>query len=182
MKKLLVILFACCLLAGCASKPYAAPGASTGSAELDAQLDEILQSVCRSDAPEKDNLLAVYRWVMQSVTYRASEDPAPESYSDDVIASLARKTVEKRRGDCASEAALMTAFLRRMGYPAKVVVGSFIREAGQEPTDHAWASAEISGKTYYFDPLYGRYFAGQSSDAFCMADAEQLKDTHLFSE
>lgn len=53
----------------------AAPAAfgdyETGKAELDEQVRVLLEELCDPEAPEEENLAAVYQWVCNEITYRA---------------------------------------------------------------------------------------------------------------
>ena len=75
----------------------------------------------------------------------------------------------------------MAVLLRRMGYEAQLVQGTFVREEGAEPVDHAWVYALVGGEGVYFDPLYGGSFAERAED-YCMAPAARLKETHQWDE
>ena len=94
---------------------------------------------------------------------------------------LALELLHKRKGNCDAQAALMAVLLRRMGYEAQLVQGTFVREEGAEPVDHAWVYALVGGEGVYFDPLYGGSFAERAED-YCMASAALLKETHQWDE
>ena len=71
----------------------------------------------------------------------------------------------------------MAVLLRRMGYEAQLVQGTFVREEGAEPVDHAWVYAVVNGTDCWFDPLYGGHFAKNPRDYF-MADDSRMALTH----
>ena len=100
-----------------------------------------------------------------------------EAPKDAAVAEL----LHKRKGNCDAQAALMAVLLRRMGYEAQLVQGTFVREEGAEPVDHAWVYALVGGEGVYFDPLYGGSFAEHAED-YCMASAALLKETHQWDE
>ncbi len=43
----------------------------------------------------------------------------------------------------------MAVLLRRMGYEAQLVQGTFVREEGAEPVDHVWVYALVGGEGVY---------------------------------
>ncbi|MBQ5749411.1 MAG: hypothetical protein IIV87_04560, partial [Oscillospiraceae bacterium] len=52
------------------------------------------------------------------------------------------------------------------------------RSDGSEWVEHAWVIAETAGKTYHFDPLYGRFYAEDHSRDYFMASDETMQKTH----
>ena len=202
---LLLILLALCLFSGCggesaapadpapetaesaepapetaeSAKP-AAPlpyeGNATGNADLDAQMLAVLEEVYDPAASEEDNLAAVYRWVCDGITYRAGTVDVSGGFTEELTEQLALEGLQKRKGNCDTEAAVMAALLERLGYPCQILQGQFLREDGQW-VDHAWVLAEVDGAPLHFDPLYGRYYAEDPMDSFLQPDSA-LEGTH----
>ena len=181
MKQFLCALLTLTLLlalTACAPKPYAPAGATTGDAALDGQVLAVLQEVCASKNSPADNVRAVYDWVANEIQYRASTADTSNGFTDEVTAQLAGEMLARRRGACDGEAALMAVLLRRMGCEAVIVEGQFLREDGSEWVDHAWVIACIDGKYCHLDPLYGRYYAEDAMESYCMATDAFLLSTH----
>lgn len=172
------------LLAGCAAAQYEPAGESTGDADLDGQVLTLLQEVCDPQASEEDNLRAVYNWVCDEITYRPGTADTTGGFTEDLIRDLAAEALEKRKGNCDSEAALMAVLLRRMGYEAQVVQGQFLREGDGEAiwVDHAWVVAEVEGQYYHFDPLYGRYYTEDRAEDYFMQPDSALEATHVWDK
>lgn len=180
MKKSITLLLALTLLLGCAAcaaKPYAPEGALTGNDELDAAVLSLLQERCAANASEEERLAAAYDFVCNDITYRAGTVDTSGGFTDELTHELALTLLQKRKGNCDAQAALMAVLLRRMGYAAQIVQGTFVREAGGEPVEHAWVRAEIGGTSCWFDPLYGSHYAENPRD-YLMADDALLAQTH----
>lgn len=75
----------------------------------------------------------------------------------------------------------MAVLLRRMGYEAQLVQGTFVREEGAEPVDHAWVYALVGGEGVYLTRSTAEAFAERAED-YCMAPAALLKETHQWDE
>ena len=173
MRRLLILTLAALflVLAACAPKPYEPAGEPTGNAALDDAVLALLQERCSAKNSEQENLRAVYDFIAHDITYSP----------DELTEQLALELLHKRKGNCDAQAALMAVLLRRMGYEAQLVQGTFVREEGAEPVDHAWVYALVGGEGVYFDPLYGGSFAERAED-YCMAPAALLKETHQWDE
>lgn len=170
------------LLCGCGQKTWEPTGAVTGNEALDEQIQAVLLEVCADKTEESERLEAIYSWMLDSIKYRASAAESPEAFTDEVITALAETSMGKRRTDCDGEAALMAVFLRRMGYDAHVIRGQFVREIGQDPVDHAWVLAEVSGKMLHFDSLYGRFYAEDRAMDYCGAEDALMSKTHTWQD
>ena len=181
-KHLVLTALVLALLAGCAAAPYEPAGAPTGDEVLDGQVLTLLQEICDPRASEEENLRAAYDWACNEITYRAGTADTTGGFTEDLIQALAREALEKRKGNCDSEAALMAVLLQRLGCQAQVIQGQFLREGDDEAiwVDHAWVVAEVDGQYYHFDPLYGRYYTeGRAGDYFMQSDAA-LEATHTW--
>ena len=84
----------------------------------------------------------------------------------------------KRRGNCDGEAALMAVLLERMGWETVIVEGRFARDDSGQMVDHAWVIARMDGTYFHFDPLYGRHYAEDRINDYCMADDARMEQTH----
>lgn len=174
----LVLAYACIACGG----PYAPEGAETGNEALDADVLAVLQEACKQEHSLEENVRAVYNWVAEAIAYRASTADLSEGFTEEATQALAAELLAKRRGACDGEAALLAVLLRRMGLECVIVEGQFLREDGSAWVDHAWVIAEIDGGFYHLDPLYGRYYAGDEADRYCMADDAFFLETHRWDQ
>ena len=133
-KHLVLTALVLALLAGCAAAPYEPAGAPTGDEALDGQVLTLLQEICDPRASEEENLRAAYDWVCNEITYRAGTADTTGGFTEDLIQALAREALEKRKGNCDSEAALMAVLLQRLGCEAQVVQGQFLRKGTTRPS------------------------------------------------
>lgn len=181
-KHLVLTALVLALLAGCAAAPYEPAGAPTGDETLDGQVLTLLREVCDPQASEEENLRAAYDWVCNEITYRAGTADTTGGFTEDLIQELASEALEKRKGNCDSEAALMAVLLQRLGCEAQVVQGLFLREGDDEAiwVDHAWVVAEVEGQYYHFDPLYGRYYTEDRAEDYFMQPDSALEATHAW--
>lgn len=180
MKKSICLLLALSLLAGlaaCAPRVYTPTGEKTGNAELDEAVLTLLQEICDAKASDAENLGRAYDFVANEITYRAGTADTSGGFTDELTNELALALLQKRKGNCDAQAALMAVLLRRMGCEATVVQGTFLRTGEQTPVDHAWVYAVVNGSGCYFDPLYGGHYAEEARD-YCMVSAEKLSETH----
>lgn len=180
MRKGICALLALCLLltaAACAPKQYTPAGEPTGNEALDTAVLALLQERCGAKKSEKENIEAVFDFIAHDITYRPGTADTSGGFPPELTNSLALELLQKRKGNCDSQAALMAVLLRRMGYDAQIVQGTFTREEGTEPVDHAWVYAVVNGTGCYFDPLYGGSFAEHAED-YCMASGALLEQTH----
>lgn len=184
MKRLLCLTL-CLLLAlgaaGCAEAAYQPAGQTTGDAALDAQTLALLQELCSSRKPAQENLTQVYDFLCSEITYRPGTADTSGGFTETLTNELAGELLSKRRGNCDALAALTAVLLRRMGYEAQIVQGTFLREGTDAPVDHAWVYAVVDGTGCFFDPLYGSHFAADARD-YCMADAGLMRQTHQWDE
>ena len=178
MKRTVCLLLVLCVFcAACAETPYAPAGAASGNAALDEAVLADLQERCGTKATEAENLAAVYDFVCNDITYRAGTTDTSGGFTDELTETLALEILQKRKGNCDGQAALMAVLLRRMGCEAQIVQGTFLRADDPEPVDHAWVYAVVNGTDCWFDPLYGGHFAENPRDYF-MADDARMALTH----
>ncbi|MBQ1264959.1 MAG: transglutaminase domain-containing protein [Oscillospiraceae bacterium] len=166
------------ILSACAPKVYTPSGNETGNEALDTQVLAVLQEVCGADATEEENLAAVFDWMLSEIGYRATAADTSNGFTKELTEQLALDLLGSRRGSCDSEAALLCVMLERMGCSPVIVQGQFLRSDGSEWVEHAWVIAETAGKTYHFDPLYGRFYAEDHSRDYFMASDETMQKTH----
>lgn len=159
------------------AKVYEPEGPLTGVDSLDKAVLDVLREVCDPRAGELENLGAVYDWVCEEISYRPGTADTSGGFTGELVNKLAEELLNKRKGNCDSEAALMAVLLRRMGCESQVVTGQFLRQDGVW-VDHAWVAAAPPGRGYsHFDPLYGSMFADDPRDFFMQSDAD-METTH----
>lgn len=151
-------------------------GNETGNAELDEAVLQVLEEVCPAEGDAEACLAAAYHWVCDSITYRAGTVDTSGGFTEELTQQLALDGLNKRKGNCDTEAAVMAVLLERLGYDCEILQGQFLREDGQW-VDHAWVLADIDGDLLHFDPLYGQHYAEDPMDYFMQPDAA-LASTH----
>ena len=180
MRRCICLLLALALLAACtacAKSVYTPDGPETGNAALDEAVLTLLQEICDPKASKTENLGRAYDFICNDITYRAGTADTSGGFTEELTESLALELLQKRKGNCDAQAALTAVLLRRMGCEAQIVQGTFVREDGGEPVDHAWVRAVVDGTACWFDPLYGSHFAENARDYFMAGDA-LLAQTH----
>lgn len=178
----LIFLILISMLAACSAGESAFDGKLTGDPELDDMVFETLREICGDGGTTAENARAVYGWVEEQIRYRAGTMDLSDGFTDEATAALARETLEKRRGDCDGEAALLAVLLWRLGCEAVIAEGEFMRDDGSSWVDHAWVIAEIDGKNVHLDPLYGRYYAQDDPYSYFMANDDFLLKTHRWDQ
>ena len=173
MKKSIVIwILTLCLALLCACGETAEPAAEAPAPEAQKAAEETLPEEVPAAQPEEAE-------PEEAETAEASEDvPAQEPVETPAEPTALETALTFVDQDAA---ALMAVLLRRMGYDAQLVQGTFVRKEGAEPVDHAWVYAVVGGEGVYFDPLYGGSFAEHAED-YCMASAALLRKTHQWDE
>ena len=161
---------------GAMAAPAAFGDYETGNADLDEQVRVLLEELRDPEAPEEENLAAVYQWVCNEITYRAGTADVSGGFTEELTQQLALDGLNKRKGNCDTEAAVMAVLLQRMGYPCQILQGQFRREDGQW-VEHAWVLAQVGSELLHFDPLYGRYYADDPAEYFMQPDSA-LEGTH----
>jgi transglutaminase/protease-like cytokinesis protein 3 len=145
-------------------KGEAAPGPTTkpsldkavGSISGDAMLDSYVKSIIdTSTGTGPDALRKAYDYVVNHYKFKHYE-PTP-MFDDDWkewTVKSARELVERGEGNCYRSASLMCWLARRLGYDARVVVGTVPTDHG--PGAHAWVDVVKDGETYLIDATFHR--------------------------
>ena len=175
----IIALAVCLLLTACGA--YKPAGTATGNENLDSQVLTVLQEICTADQTRAEQAAAAYNWVANETQYRAGTADISNGFTEELTQELALEMITKRRGNCDGEAALMAVLLRRVGCEAVIVQGEFDRGEG-EWVEHAWVIAQVDGKYYHFDPLYGKFYAEDRIGDYCMADDALLLQTHRWEQ
>lgn len=177
-RRLLCLALIVLLCTGCAFTPG---GETTGDAALDGQVLELLQQICARGNSAQQNVEAVFDWLCAEIDYRAGTIDTSGGLTDALVVTLASDLLNRRRGDCDGEAALTAVLLRRLGCPCVIVQGQFLRTDGSEWVDHAWVIAQVEGKYFHIDPLYGRYYTDDARSC-CMAGDAFMLQTHRWDQ
>ena len=125
---------------------------TTGSASLDAQLNEIVETYTNDSMTRDQKLRALYNYVRDNFSYlkrnliskgQTGWEPA-----------YAEEFLRLGRGNCYSFSATFCLLARELGLPAYTVVGGL----GASNSPHGWVEINLDGTVYMFDPqLEWRY-------------------------
>ena len=125
---------------------------TTGSADLDEQLLQIIRDNTDSSMSQLDKLRALYNYVRDNFTYLRRDLVSQGDAGWEP--AYAAEFLELGRGNCYSFSALFCLLARQLGYPAETAVGYL----GTYSDPHGWVEIEMDGVTYMFDPqLEWRY-------------------------
>lgn len=117
---------------------------TTGDAELDATLRELVSAHTDPEAELEENMRLLFAYVRDNFQYRKR----------DLLASgatgwenrYAKEFLETGKGNCYSFAAAYCLLVRQLGQECRAVVGHLGKQ------DHGWVEAELEGVNYVFDP------------------------------
>lgn len=161
------------LLRGCTMAEYAfdADGFyTTGQPELDEKLDGFISACTASDMTREEKLRACYdavrsfQYLGRNPAYSAEVKTIPY----DKQLEFADKILTTGKGDCYNFAAVFCLLARRLGYPAKAVLGECAYAWNWNGIAHGWDELTIGGEVRLFDPQIENYNlrAGISNDYF----------------
>ncbi len=120
----------------------------------DRDLDEMLDAAIGDGIGEGDEALRnAYEYVASRFTYLKQEG-SPEGDWRDWSVEYAKEMYRNGQGNCYRSASLMCWLARRLGYDARVVVGTVPTEHG--PGEHAWVDVVQNGETYLIDATFHR--------------------------
>ena len=120
----------------------------------DLELDEMLDAAIGDGIGEGDDALRnAYEYVASRFTYLKQEDE-PQGDWWDWSREYAKEMYRNGEGNCYRSASLMCWLARRLGYDARVVVGTVPTEHG--PGAHAWVDVVKDGETYLIDATFHR--------------------------
>ena len=120
----------------------------------DRDLDEMLDAAIGDGIGEGDAALRnAYEYVASRFTYLKQED-VPEGDWRDWSVEYAKEMYRNGEGNCYRSASLMCWLARRLGYDARVVVGTVPTDHG--PGAHAWVDVVKDGETYLIDATFHR--------------------------
>ncbi len=141
---------------------------TSGDHELDATVAQILAKIT-ADNPEGERLQwlrSAYEYCRDSFTYRRREAYTKGQTGWEV--DDAKTMFDTTKGNCYNFAAAFWALARGLGYEARAISGTCLKD--EQP--HGWVFIEIDGEDYLFDPEweYVYYYEREdfSKDMFMM--------------
>lgn len=118
---------------------------TSGSADLDARLREIVRAQTDSGMTQEQKLRALYVYTRDSFTYLRR--PAYAFGAADFMQKDALDMLKNGYGNCYSYASLFWYLARWIGYDAKIYSGT----VGTNKRPHSWVEINFDGRDYIFD-------------------------------
>ena len=118
---------------------------TTGSADLDQRLYDIVAQNTTSDMTQEQKLRALYVYTRDSFTYLRR--PAYSFGATGYMQKDALNMLETGYGNCYSYSSLFWYLARWIGYDAKIYSGT----VGSNKAPHGWVEIAFDGKDYIFD-------------------------------
>ena len=122
---------------------------TSGDKDLDKTVADILKKIIEENPKAKrlDLLRKAFEYCRDSFTYRRRYDPYALGETGWEIEE-AKAMFETTKGNCYSFASTFWALARGLGYDAKAISGTMLKD--RQP--HGWVEIEMDGKPYIFDP------------------------------
>lgn len=122
---------------------------TSGDKDLDKTVADILKKIIEENPKAKrlDLLRKAFEYCRDSFTYRRRYDPYDIGETGWEIEE-AKAMFETTKGNCYSFASTFWALARGLGYDAKAISGTMLKD--RQP--HGWVEIEMDGKPYIFDP------------------------------
>lgn len=125
---------------------------TTGSAALDTQLNNIVETYTNDTMSRNQKLRALYNYVRDNFSYLRRDLVSKGQTGWE--AAYAEEFLRLGRGNCYSFSATFCLLARELGLPAYTVVGGL----GASNSPHGWVEINLDGTVYMFDPqLEWRY-------------------------
>ena len=133
---------------------------TSGDAALDTMVAQILADIqaAAPDAERLDWLRSAYEYCRDSFTYRRREAYAKGQTGWEV--EDAKTMFETTKGNCYNFAAAFWALARGLGYEARAISGTCLKD--EQP--HGWVFIEIDGEDYLFDPEWEYVYRYERED------------------
>lgn len=123
---------------------------TTGDAELDEALNDIVESKTSDGMGRDEKLRALYNYCRDSFTYL--KRPLITKDQTNWEPEYAAYFLKNGKGNCYNFSAAFCLLARELGLPAYTVVGGVLNGP------HGWVEIQLDGKVYMFDPqLEWRY-------------------------
>ena len=158
----------------------AATGTKSGDDKLDSAIKEILDGVANGGMKDREKLEAAYKWVVDRMRYRFITVDMSNGYTRSLVYELAQYSADYRSGSCEHYAAVLYVLFERLGFKVMMVEGERWDHTNSTWGEHAWVIAEVGGKPYHFDPLFGRNHTNNAMTMFMAADSA-LEATHTWN-
>ena len=163
----------------------------THNSELDATVQQVLNSCTTSGMSTYDKVKACYDYLVRNVEYAiffSSYLTPDDGYVykgifDPLVAYNALYTLSHKTGVCDSYSAAFVALTRAIGLES-YVVGGRTSKSGGGWTGHAWVNIRINGVMYVFDPQVEQNIAKNgpiSYYRFCKTD-EQVPNNYQYDD
>ncbi|MDY3619137.1 S-layer homology domain-containing protein [Agathobaculum sp.] len=137
---------------------------TTGSEKLDKQLTEAVRQALKGDSQDQlGNLRVVYEYAKNTFGYLGVGEVDTSKAGWDI--TQAENMLETKKGNCYSWASAFTHLARKVGYPAKAIVGKGVSPKGNESV-HAWTEITIDGVPYTFDPQIESVYAARYGEKY----------------
>ncbi len=132
---------------------------TSGDAELDAYVEDILAAQTTADMTPEQKLYAchcavrAYGYLGRNKVLPASVKTMPRENA----LAYAKKIYATGKGDCYNFAAAFYYLAKRLGYDATAVVGACGYSWNTRPIAHGWVEIPMDGTVYVFDPQIENY-------------------------
>lgn len=141
---------------------------TTGNADLDAQLNAIVEAQTNDSMTLEQKLRALFDYVVKNYTYLAR--PMVAKGTANWEPEYAQFFLNNKKGNCFSFAAAYCLLSRELGCHTWTIVGA----SGKPTAPHSWVEIMIDGTVYMFDPELQWYYNNRTSrryDLFMMRPA-----------
>lgn len=134
---------------------------TSGDLELDRMVAQILSDIqtAAPDAERMDWLRSAYEYCRDSFTYRRRNDPYAKGQTGWEIED-AKTMISTTKGNCYNFAAAFWALARGLGYEARAVSGTCLKD--EQP--HGWVFIAFDGVDYLFDPEWEYVYRYERED------------------
>lgn len=122
---------------------------TTGNAELDVKLTNLVQTYSIDGLSLKDNFYRLYKYVCNNFRYIGRGNMADGASGWEVTKAL--QMINTRGGNCYNYAALTAMLARKMGYQAVGISGMAYLPWNRSYIHHGWVEISLGGVTYICD-------------------------------
>lgn len=130
---------------------------TTGDAELDGYIDEVMAACTDETMTRAEKLRACYDYVRAFGYLGRNSTIYVKTMSPDQASAYAKKIFATGKGDCYNFAAAFYYLARALGYDATAVVGTCGYVWNTHAIPHGWVTIPLDGGTYLFDPQIENY-------------------------
>lgn len=145
---------------------------STGDAELDEKLDEIVAGITNDDMSLDEKMFAVYYWTYTNIRYRATPIDLLNGFTQELVSQHTENTIDTRRGACEHFAMVNATLFNRLGVETILIEGYRYSTYYGTWDEHTWVLANIDGEWYHYDALYEYQHTGTQRSCFMKTDSD----------